>query len=453
VRVPPKTSFPELISKRYNHQKKKTSSKIDVPRPEELYSPAIRERLDNQNVVKVVLLSVNPRSGSTYLSEILSSPPMTSLWQEPMRFLYEDPPKTLPASSRYYQGRLPHDEVTTVANDAKDKSKDHRYRRYVDPNEKVQLLADFMDCKFTNYTEFMASQVSRKFIFKLPSPALGKARGRVTKMMLSRVFMRKTFEECRKTKLRIMKTIRLDVEDLVQDLRKKSKSLVDPDYKVIVLFRDPRGIMTSVKVSPDFWNDDVNNANWICSQIIKNFEAIQSLGMDSRVQIVKYEDLVDDKLSVFQSLYKFMNISYLMPFPRYYMNEHIKAEQEKKWNKVLEGENIPAPQEPPKMFLAQRLKNKFKARASNVTQSFEEFYSKLSTKRKKKFFKAKKFNTLLDGGMYRYYSTNRAEDFRHDHWKEEIPQWLLDEIQEKSKLCQKAMNLLGYEKYHMTNND
>ena len=82
----------------------KNSSKEEfVP---DLFSAEIREKLEFQNVTKVIILSVNPRSGSSYISEILSSAPMTSLWSEPLRFLYEKPPKEEPKRRKFYQKQL-----------------------------------------------------------------------------------------------------------------------------------------------------------------------------------------------------------------------------------------------------------------------------------------------------------------------------------------------------------
>ena len=82
----------------------KNSSKEEfVP---DLFSAEIREKLEFQNVTKVIILSVNPRSGSSYISEILSSAPMTSLWSEPLRFLYEKPPKEEPKRRKFLQKQL-----------------------------------------------------------------------------------------------------------------------------------------------------------------------------------------------------------------------------------------------------------------------------------------------------------------------------------------------------------
>ena len=58
----------------------------------DVFSEEVQLRLDEQKVTKLIILAVNPRSGSSYIADILSSPPLSSLWQEPLRFLYEKPP-------------------------------------------------------------------------------------------------------------------------------------------------------------------------------------------------------------------------------------------------------------------------------------------------------------------------------------------------------------------------
>ena len=79
--------------------KSRTTRKVTaIP---DLFKAAIREKLEVQNVTKVLILSVCPRSGSSYISEILSSAPMTSFWSEPLRFLYEKPPKDVSKSRKF----------------------------------------------------------------------------------------------------------------------------------------------------------------------------------------------------------------------------------------------------------------------------------------------------------------------------------------------------------------
>ena len=56
----------------------------------------LEARLDDylsgqDRVVKVIVLASFPRSGSTYLSRMLSSAPSSSYYHEPLRYLYEKP--------------------------------------------------------------------------------------------------------------------------------------------------------------------------------------------------------------------------------------------------------------------------------------------------------------------------------------------------------------------------
>ena len=133
-----------------------------------------------------------------------------------------------------------------------------------------------------------------------------------------------------------MKTIRLEVDDLTE---------IDPDLKVIVLFRDPRAIMTSIKLTPDFWTDENQNENYICSKINQNMAELKKLkSASSRIKFVRYEDFVDQSEKTIEDLYEFLNISYLLPFTRQAIKNHIQPEPEEiKWDKLLDGEVFEKP--------------------------------------------------------------------------------------------------------------
>ena len=120
------------------------------------------------------------------------------------------------------------------------------------------------------------------------------------------------YDDCRRTKIRIMKTIRLEVNDLVDDIAKGPFSMIGPDYKVIVLFRDPRAIMTSIKLTPDFWTHEIQNEHYICSQINQNINALKKLPhpVSSRIRFIKYEDFVAKSDQVIEDLYAFLGISW-----------------------------------------------------------------------------------------------------------------------------------------------
>ena len=143
-----------------------------------------------------------------------------------------------------------------------------------------------------------------------------------------------------------MKTIRLEVNDLVDDIAKGPFSIIGPDYKVIVLFRDPRAIMTSIKLTPDFWTHEIQNEHYICSQINQNINALNKLPhpVSSRIRFIKYEDFVAKSDQIIEELYEFLGISFLVPFAKQAVRNHIQPEpQEIKWDKVLEGEIVGKP--------------------------------------------------------------------------------------------------------------
>ena len=63
--------------------------------------------------------------------------------------------------------------------------------------------------------------------------------------------------------------------------------------------------------------------------------------VSNRIKLVKYEDFVGQTENTLEDLYKFLGLSYLLPFARHAIKNHIQAEpQEIKWDKVLEGENV-----------------------------------------------------------------------------------------------------------------
>ena len=159
------------------------------------------------------------------------------------RFLYEHPPANILKLSNKSETPKPirlYNVQTLMLKPPKTEKpilKDKRYRKSVPTGEKLQMISDFMDCRFKNYLDLLESQVSRQFMFKLPDPALGHWKGRLTPLMISKVYLSKAEKECKKTKLRIMKVIRLSVNEILEDVQIGEASLIDPDYKVIVLIR------------------------------------------------------------------------------------------------------------------------------------------------------------------------------------------------------------------------
>ena len=157
----------------------------------------------------------------------------------------------------------------------------------------------------------------------------------------------------------------------------------------------------------------------------------------SRIKLIKYEDLIDHKSETIKDIYKFLDIEYLFGYPEKAIGNHFKDDIDQKWNKALEGEII-------SKKVAQYVNKGFKGPVP-----FEKMYHSIPSKRRRQFFKAKKLNTIVEGGSFRYYSTLRSKDFQHDHWKNEISKRLLDKI-ENNKVCKEAMTQLNYKPFNMT---
>ena len=96
-------------------------------------------------------------------------------------------------------------------------------------------------------------------------------------------------------------------------------------------------------LSPDYWTIENQNENFVCAKINQNMVALNKLRhVSDRIKLVKYEDFVGQSENTMEDLYKFLGLSYLLPFAKHAVKNHIQAEpQETKWDKVLEGENIP----------------------------------------------------------------------------------------------------------------
>lgn len=230
-----------------------------------------------------------------------------------------------------------------------------------------------------------------------------------------------------------MKTIRLNIQDLIS-----AKAF--ENYKVVVLFRDPRAIMTSIKLTPDFWTAEYHEPSLLCSKMNENLANIQQ----QKIRILKYEDFVSKSDESIEELFTFFGIPFLAKYAQMAVKRHKRIERrETKLDYVLKKGEIAPPPKPPK--------NQQKT-AAGQPMNFVDFYAQLVSQRKRNFFKTKKLNTLLQHGTFRYYSTYRSPAFKHDHWKDEIPAKLLSDIQDHSNACKKAIKSLNYTYFEIHEN-
>ena len=137
-----------------------------------------------------------------------------------------------------------------------------------------------------------------------------------------------------------MKTIRLNLSDLEEDMSRGSNSVIGADYKVLVLFRDPRAILNSLKLTPDFWSSEVQSEHHVCLKINRILDTISQMN-SSRIMTLKYEDFIEKPYKLVQDIFKFMTVPYLAPFAMKELKKHkVDDVQETKWDKVLAGEIV-----------------------------------------------------------------------------------------------------------------
>ena len=119
---------------------------------------------------KILLISVNPRSGSSYLADMLSAQSNTSaLFFEPLRYLYE----TVPVNKDKMEllrlkappGILhPRKQMRAKAL-AKVRKK---WKLNISSKEKMGMISNLFNCQFGSYTNILSSQTAKKFVIRKP---------------------------------------------------------------------------------------------------------------------------------------------------------------------------------------------------------------------------------------------------------------------------------------------
>ena len=87
------------------------------------------------------------------------------------------------------------------------------------PEEKLSMVKNFLDCRLDAYEDYLLSRTARETVFRKPrkNKQLSK-KGVVTKKMLDSGLMKSVIKACKETNLRMMKTIRLEMLQLVSTI-------------------------------------------------------------------------------------------------------------------------------------------------------------------------------------------------------------------------------------------
>ena len=117
----------------------------------------------------------------------------------------------------------------------------------------------------------------------------------------------------------MIKTVQLRIKDTEELLKDTSLNL-----KVIVLVRDPRGVMKSrSKMS---WCDQpiCNKTSWVCSDLNSDVENTWKLSKKypNQIILIRYEDLCIQPYKTAEKLFKFLGLPQKPQFIDTYLEEH-----------------------------------------------------------------------------------------------------------------------------------
>ena len=91
--------------------------------------------------------------------------------------------------------------------------------------------------------------------------------------------------------------------------------LVDEGSRVIMLIRDPRGLINSYRLTassryPNGKGFEFNDANWYCNSMLRDLDYIRTKKSDSRsYHIIRYEDLAVQPVKGAHAIYNYIGIS------------------------------------------------------------------------------------------------------------------------------------------------
>ncbi|XP_043208991.1 uncharacterized protein LOC122374364 [Amphibalanus amphitrite] len=224
-------------------------------RPHPIIPPSVaRPRL-------VVVVSSAPRSGSSFLGQLMSSPHSALYFFEPFWF-YKHLYNNKTAAPYNYE----------AASD----------------------LHNLLTCNLDALPPMFAERKHRGFIWRKP---------KVLKRDPSRAHLTSL---CLSTSIRVIKTIRPRLAKVLPLLER-----TDLDVRVIHLVRDPRAIHNSLLTKHHAWPEWRRNASLLCEDIRADLRASQSISSD-RWTGVRYEDLVEKPAEEAKRLFEFLQLPLAM---------------------------------------------------------------------------------------------------------------------------------------------
>ncbi|KAF2353604.1 P-loop containing nucleoside triphosphate hydrolase [Trinorchestia longiramus] len=230
----------------------------------------------------VLLVSSTPRSGSTFIGELISTHESTVYFFEPLHKIKEDP---------------------CVQN----------------PQCLTPYLAEKFTCSFDDdFLTFLKKALFAQFYSNTTRTCM-QLESIAKRSCLSEIDYKK---ECLESNLRFVKVIRARLRDVLPLLE------LIPDLKIIHLYRDPRGFMNSIKKFKG-WD---HNSSRFCGDLEQDWLTFNSVIEENthphRIIQLSYEDFARNSFARTRSLFKLLfGVPDLEASTLSYLQVHTKSDQ------------------------------------------------------------------------------------------------------------------------------
>jgi len=404
--------------------------------PEIIYGPQAN------HFTSIIVMSSNPRTGSSYTGEMLSAAPDSAYFFEPLWY-YVDTKNSKPPSME----------------------------------DKKTLIMNLLKCNFHDprIKKMIFSNRQSTFVFRKPSLlGLRYDRTRIGRMG----FLKRLEIKCKKSKIRVIKTIRMNMAEMssLLDQLPDEGRVSRKNFHVVYLARDPRGVINSIKTLKEQWPDKFLSPNHICSRMFNDSTIISTTNKENNLLVLKYEDIVRKPEEQLSKISERFNIS--VGGMENFLQRHNSAkwkDNKKDSSKSAIQKKVDEVDEDPMKFIVSdlakqqefkadtELKEDVKVYDDNTESSMElseieegsgeefagtDYYDskgKLMTVRRKRSImkKSKKGVESDPEGRSYYFSTYRRNNFDPEHWRRTLPKSLLDAVL-REETCTKILHYFGY---------
>ena len=197
--------------------------------------------------------------------------------------------------------------------------------------QKIEFVGKLLNCQYQSLSKKVLNNLkARAFVFKKPD--LGPTQLKTLPLLEKRHFLTSIRQNCQKNSLRLTKLFRLRIQDILSHLE-NPQSILGSNFKVILLQRDPRATINSLKREIHEWLPGATEPKKICGNLYEDYSAViqmsKNRALQNRIFKLKYEDMVLEPYLTASKLYQFINASTEdLKFAYAYIQSHSQLQED-----------------------------------------------------------------------------------------------------------------------------